>query len=87
VVQDILGRFLEENQRMPVVARGTGERLEILDPPTLPQRPVSPNRLALTGGGLLAGLVGGIIIVLTIRMRRKSAGNCPTCGRPLTATA
>jgi hypothetical protein len=85
VVQDILGRFMDENQRMPVVAPGPGERLEILDPPTFPQRPVGPNRLALTGGGLLAGLTGGIVLVVAIRMRRKSAGNCPTCGRPHTA--
>lgn len=36
-----------------------GEHFRILDPPSLPSRPFSPNRLKLFGIGLLAGLVLG----------------------------
>jgi uncharacterized protein involved in exopolysaccharide biosynthesis len=80
VSREIVQRFMDESFREPVVAHGVGEQLEILDPPTFPQRPVGPNRLALTGGGLLAGLTGGIVIVVAIRVRRKSTGNSPPVG-------
>lgn len=36
-----------------------GEHFRILDPPSLPARPFSPNRLKLFGIGLLAGIVLG----------------------------
>ena len=56
--------------------------MEIIDPPSLPLRPTSPNRPLLTGIGLLAGL----IVAVVLQVRRRSPGVCPTCGRPITAT-
>jgi hypothetical protein len=66
-------------------SRGWNMNLDVIDPPSLPARPVGPNRAALTGAGLLAGLTGGFAIAIAVRMRRKSNRICPTCGRPLTA--
>ncbi len=83
VVQDLLSRFMEANVREPYALRNAGERLELLDPPSFPQHALGPNRLLWTGAGLLAGLTGGIILAIALRMRRKSKGICPTCGRPL----
>jgi len=37
-----------------------GEHFRILDPPSLPQKPYSPNRLKLCGLGLFVGLVLGV---------------------------
>lgn len=37
-----------------------GERLQILDPPSLPQRPSSPNRLRISLAGLVVGLAIGL---------------------------
>ena len=45
----------------PVVwsARQQGEHFRILDPPSLPVKPYSPNRLKLSVIGLFVGLVLG----------------------------
>lgn len=68
-------------------SRGWNMNLDVIDPPSLPARPAGPNRLAFTGSGLLAGLTGGLIIVMAIRTRRKSHGSCPTCGHPIVGPA
>ena len=39
-----------------------GEQFRILDPPSLPTKPFSPNRLKLFGIGLFAGLVLGAVV-------------------------
>jgi capsular polysaccharide biosynthesis protein len=46
--------------------RQQGEQFRVLDPPNLPQKPYSPNRLKLNLIGLVAGLVlGGVFLVGT----------------------
>jgi succinoglycan biosynthesis transport protein ExoP len=40
-----------------------GERFSMLDPPSLPTKPDSPNRLKLSGIGLGVGVVLGIVLV------------------------
>jgi len=40
-----------------------GERFTMLDPPSLPTKPTSPNRLKLCGIGLGVGLALGLIVV------------------------
>jgi hypothetical protein len=41
-----------------------GERFTMLDPPSLPTRPTSPDRLKLCGIGLGVGLALGLIVVI-----------------------
>jgi|HubBroStandDraft_2_1064218.scaffolds.fasta_scaffold98808_1 uncharacterized protein involved in exopolysaccharide biosynthesis len=79
VMQELLSRVIESNLHLAI--KDPGSRVEILAPPTLPRFPVSPNRLAITGEGSLAGLCGGILLSLVMRMRRNSSAVCPTCGR------
>jgi polysaccharide biosynthesis transport protein len=40
--------------------RQQGEQFRVLDPPSLPQKPFSPNRIKLCGIGLVAGLILGV---------------------------
>ena len=39
-----------------------GERFRIIDPPSLPVKPASPNRLKLCGMGLGIGLALGVVL-------------------------
>jgi hypothetical protein len=45
-----------------------GERFRILDPPSLPNNPYFPNRLKMSGIGLLIGIVVGVVVVCGIEM-------------------
>jgi len=49
------------------------QRFEILERPTMPQRPVRPNRIAMTGFGLCAGLLFGVFAALVRRAPLTSA--------------
>jgi len=45
-----------------------GEHFRILDPPSLPVKPYSPDRLKLSGVGLLAGLGLGLLLALGVEV-------------------
>jgi uncharacterized protein involved in exopolysaccharide biosynthesis len=56
-----------------LAAQFTGAmKLEILDPPSLPERPFAPNRFAWLGAGLLLGSCAAVLI-LGIRGFRRTA--------------
>jgi polysaccharide biosynthesis transport protein len=66
--QSQLATSLEERQQ--------GEQFRILDPPSLPTRPSSPNHLLFSLGGLLAGFALGIVLtasleVTNVRVRQE----------------
>lgn len=42
--------------------RQQGEHFRILDPPSLPSKPYSPNRMKMSGIGLLVGLALGVLL-------------------------
>ncbi len=48
--------------------RQEGEQFRVLDPPNLPQKPYSPNRLKLSLIGLVAGVVMGIGLTVAAEM-------------------
>ena len=50
-----------------------GQTMEVLDPPSLPQAPVSPNRPAIAAAGAALGLLVGIIALSRIPMRMTAA--------------
>jgi len=86
VVQSLLTKFLQEHLNRKsylaesakseklnqIFQRKAGEMLEVLDSPSLPEKPVSPNRLAIAGAGLGGGLLLGAI-ALCIRHPRIPA--------------
>ncbi|MGA8866918.1 MAG: hypothetical protein WB510_08110, partial [Candidatus Sulfotelmatobacter sp.] len=45
-----------------------GERFRILDPPSLPTKPSSPNRLKFCGIGLMVGLLLGTLVAGSVEM-------------------
>lgn len=73
VVRALVTRFTEQNEtamrRMAQEKAGApaGETLEVLDPPSLPEKPVSPNRLAFMACGLAAGLLIGVLAAVLRR--------------------
>lgn len=56
---DLLGR--RESMRLSTAADLEGDKVkvQIIDPPQVPQNPIAPKRLLLTSGVLLAGLAAG----------------------------
>lgn len=48
-----------------------GERLSVIDPPVVPDRPASPNRPMLALGGIAAGLGLGLALALAIEFMLK----------------
>jgi succinoglycan biosynthesis transport protein ExoP len=48
--------------------RQQGEQFRILDPPSLPTRPSSPNHLLISLAGLLVGFAAGIVLAVFLEM-------------------
>ena len=72
VVRELVSRFIEQNnaaQRNQ--GPSTGQILEILDPPSLPQRHFFPNRAMIVTAGLLGGAMLGLLAVLVWRKARR----------------
>ncbi|MFN7224026.1 MAG: GumC family protein [Paracoccaceae bacterium] len=53
-------------ERIEILARGA--RVSVLEQPTAPSRPSSPNRILLAGGGTLAGILAGLALIVLIEM-------------------
>jgi hypothetical protein len=49
--------------------RQQGEQFRMIDPPSLPQRPYLPNRLAFSLGGSGLGLLVGLSLVVLLELR------------------
>ena len=59
---DLLKKKDESEMATSMEQMQQGERFTMLDPPSLPSKPDSPNRLKFCGIGLAAGLALGIIV-------------------------
>lgn len=64
----LLAKKLQSEMSTNLERRREGEQFIMLDPPQLPQQPYFPNRVLLTLGGLGAGLVIGLGIVLLLEV-------------------
>jgi polysaccharide biosynthesis transport protein len=60
---DLLKKQNESEMATSMERMQQGERFSMLDPPSLPTKPDSPNRLKLSGIGLGVGVVLGIVLV------------------------
>lgn len=58
--EELLAKRDQSEMATNLEKRQEGEQFQVLDPPNLPQRPDSPNRLKLNLIGLVAGLVFGM---------------------------
>ena len=72
---ELTSRLLEDNLR----EAESNPQLEshaifsVLDPPTLPRVPTSPNRIQFVVVGSFAGLLGGLTLAIFVRSRRSTA--------------
>ncbi|MDR6788456.1 uncharacterized protein involved in exopolysaccharide biosynthesis [Sphingomonas sp. BE138] len=67
-LRDISGNVLRAQNSARMAQEQKGERLSVVDPPSSPDKPVSPNRLLLIGGGIGAGLGLGVILALALEL-------------------
>nr|WP_246602346.1 XrtA system polysaccharide chain length determinant [Falsiroseomonas tokyonensis] len=70
--EELLAR--RESLQLAGAARDSSDRvqLEVVDPPTRPTQPVSPNRLLLSAGVLVLGLGAGVGLVLLLMQFDRS---------------
>ena len=59
---DLSNLFFEARADQAVLERGQGERLQVLQPASLPSTPSFPNRLVLIGGGVAVTLLIALAI-------------------------
>lgn len=50
-----------------------GQRISVIEPPALPNRPTKPNRILIAGGGTILGIVGGIGLIVLIELLNRTA--------------
>jgi len=55
-----------------IETRQQGERFEVIEQPTAPEEPESPNRLLIAGFGLVGGLGAGLGLVILLELLNKS---------------
>jgi hypothetical protein len=79
---------IEERAKAPYVSvtlrriyeHKAGINLEVLDPASLPELPVSPNRGAIALGGVAAGLLAGMLAISRRRERLVTVPGCRDSG-------
>ena len=73
--EDKLKKLQDSQTAVNLEAHKAGEVLEQLDPPTLPDKPVEPNRWAWAGIGTLAGLTIGMSLAAAREIKNTSLKN------------
>ena len=69
---DLLKKKNESQMATTLENQQQSEKFQVLDPPSMPERPSFPNRQLFTLGGLFAGLALGVGIVHLSEVRDKS---------------
>lgn len=69
--QRISGNLLAAEAAQKMDAEQRGERLVLVDPPTLPDEPNSPNRGLLIAGGFAVGLALGLGLALLVELFQR----------------
>jgi polysaccharide chain length determinant protein (PEP-CTERM system associated) len=57
-------------ERIEVMARG--QRIAVIDPPAVPNKPTKPNRMMIAGGGGVFGILLGLGLVLLLEFLNRS---------------
>lgn len=64
----LLKKQMQSQMATNLEKRQQGQQFRVLDPPSLPQKPFSPNRLKISLGGLAVGLALGIGLALLLEI-------------------
>lgn len=67
----ISGNLLAAEAAQKMAAEQRGERLVLVDPPTLPDEPNAPNRGLLVAGGFAVGVALGLGLALLVELFRR----------------
>jgi polysaccharide chain length determinant protein (PEP-CTERM system associated) len=70
--KELLGKSEESKVALDLERRQIGEQFRILDSASVPTRPISPNRLMISGAGFAIGLVLGLGFALLLELRDAS---------------
>ena len=66
---DLLNKKTQSEMATDLERKQQGEQFRIVDPPNLPEKPIFPNRLLITLGGLAAGLTLGLALAFIVELR------------------
>jgi uncharacterized protein involved in exopolysaccharide biosynthesis len=69
---DMLTKKTQSELATNLEKRQQGERFNIIDPPSLPVKPISPDHVKISLGGLLAGIIVGMVLALFIEAKDHS---------------
>jgi len=69
--QQVSENLLKAQNSSRMATEQRAERLSLVEPANLPDRPYSPNRLKLIGGGAAAGLLLGLLLALGLELATK----------------
>jgi protein tyrosine kinase modulator len=67
--KDLLTKSEQAKVASNLEQRQIGEQFRVLDPPRLPERPISPNRVQISAAGLALGLLCGIAFAALLELR------------------
>jgi|CXWL01.1.fsa_nt_gi uncharacterized protein involved in exopolysaccharide biosynthesis len=66
--QQVAGKLMTAQANAKMENEQKGERLTVVDPPVVPDEPAWPDRPLFIGGGLLAGLGLGLVLMFAIEL-------------------
>jgi succinoglycan biosynthesis transport protein ExoP len=69
---DMLNKKTQSELATNLEKRQQGERFNIIDPPSLPVKPISPDHVKISLGGLLAGFILGAALALFVEAKDHS---------------
>jgi len=61
--EELQAKLAQSGMATELEKQSQGAQFRVLDPPNLPQKPYSPNRLKLSLIGLVAGLLAGMVVL------------------------
>jgi polysaccharide biosynthesis transport protein len=64
--EDISNRLLAARASAQASEEQMGQRLMVVDPPVVPDRPASPNRPLIAAGGVIGGFLLGLLLALAL---------------------
>lgn len=72
---DLLSKKTQSELATSLERRQEGQRFNIIDPPSLPMKPASPNHLKISLAGLVAGIAVGVALAFLVESRDHSLRN------------
>lgn len=67
----ISDRLLQAKAGVKAENEQLGERLSVVDPPVIPDKPTFPNRWLFSGGGVAMGLAAGLALMLLVELLKR----------------